>query len=393
MMNLPGQTSLPVASLQPVANLKQHWVAVLCNLPPQASGNDLLPLLSSDRNLLDACGKLPLLLRCADPLGLNSVDIERLPPGRLLLCLPASRCRSANLESQLRQLQASGARFLLEGCIPPELKLPSQINACIFDVSHGVLPLVQESLQKLPGPHLALHVDSQSRLEECRQAGFAWVCGDYALQPGSGKSEATSRSRLLKLLAMVARDADARELEALLKQDVGLSFHLLKLVNSAAFAPSTPITSFTQAINVLGRRQLQRWLQLLLYARTDDSGTANPLLPLAALRASLMESLCQAQGGNAEEREKAFMVGMFSLLPAVVVGALEEVVTAMKLDADIIAALLNGSGMLGSLLRFTDAATRGRDLPDAAGLGFSSTDYWQAMTQAWRWAGVVMQEA
>ena len=72
-----------------------------------------------------------------------------------------------------------------------------------------------------------------------------------------------------------------------LKQDPALSYHLLKLVNSAAFGFANPIHNFTQAINVLGRRQLQRWLQLLLYARPQQDGMPNLLLPEAARRAAV----------------------------------------------------------------------------------------------------------
>ena len=86
----------------------------------------------------------------------------------------------------------------------------------------------------------------------------------------------------MTMLALLARDADSRELEAQLKQDPGLSYHLLKLVNSAAFSSGTHIASFGQAISRIGRRQLQRWLQLLLYARQHPDGPPNLLLPIAA---------------------------------------------------------------------------------------------------------------
>ena len=93
-----------------------------------------------------------------------------------------------------------------------------------------------------------------------------------------------------------------------------MSFHLLKLVNSAAFAVNTAITGYAQAIAVLGRRQLQRWLQLLLYARGGADGLPNLLLPLAALRAGQLEMLCKRDGGDRDEQDLAFMTGAFSLL-------------------------------------------------------------------------------
>ncbi|WP_338844859.1 HDOD domain-containing protein [Massilia sp. W12] len=390
-MNQPGIHALPIAGLQPVANMKQHWVAAWCHLPARFPGSQLAPLLAGDNGLFDALGSLSLILPCPDPFSWNSIEVDKLPHGRLILALPASRCGVPSLEPQLRSLQSAGARFVVAGCLPPGFKIAPQIEAMMFDMSIGQIALARDTMSQMRGAHLASRVDSNAQMLECKAAGFSWLCGDYALQPGGIKMEATSRSRLLKLLALVARDAEARELEVLLKQDLGLSFHLLKLVNSAAFAPATPITSFTQAINVLGRRQLQRWLQLLLYARSDESGAANPLLPLAALRASLMEGLCRASGGDAAMCEKAFMSGMFSLLPMALEGALDEVIATLKLDEQVVQAILRQGGELGRLLDLVDAASRGRSLPDSGDI--SPAEWWQAMGQAWRWASVVIREA
>ena len=218
--------------------------------------------------------------------------------------------------------------------------------------------------------------------------GASWFAGDYALRSARRHSEAeegTSRRRLLALLGLLARDADVQELEVPLKQDPALAYHLLKLVNSAAFGFTAPITSFNQAITLLGRRQLQRWLQLLLYARQQDDGKINALLPLAALRAAQMESLCQLRGGDRAAQDLAFMTGVFSLLDTLLGMKMPDIIATLNLDPAVSGALLERSGELGAMLALAESGTT----PQPASLaraGIDGETYWRSLLQAYEWA-------
>jgi c-di-GMP-related signal transduction protein len=99
-------------------------------------------------------------------------------------------------------------------------------------------------------------------------ANRLWLDGDWMLAPPQRPTAAQSASRTLslKLLQMVMTDAETRELEAVLRQDPALSYHLLRLVNSLGMGLTRRIASFSQAIMILGRNQLRRWLNLMLFA-------------------------------------------------------------------------------------------------------------------------------
>ncbi len=209
--------------------------------------------------------------------------------------------------------------------------------------------------------------------------------------PGKGPTQAL----LLKILAQTTGDAETREIEATLKQDPQLSVQLLRLVNSVAFAPTTRINSFAHAITLLGRRQLQRWLQLLLYAGQSAGGATNPLLTAAALRAALMEGLCKANRADKATQDEAFMVGMFSLLDQLFGKPLPEIVAPLNLVRDVSEALLERSGKLGELLALVEAAesgSAGTD-PGLRRAGISNEAWCKVQVEALGWTLKISRES
>ena len=380
-------TPFPLVEMQAVANAQNEWLALIVRVGGDAYGTALHQVFGAP-DLLTAIAPLDCIVPLASPALLTPALLALMPSNRVIFAINAGVLADPALLKQTLALHDEGYRVLLDGQAGESIKLPPALRAVALDCSAG-LPVVrggQYQVLSLFGPHLAYGVNSAARFADCAGAGFEWLAGNWPLHPSPSAKphDGTSRKRLLALLGLLARDAESRELEQLLKQDPALSYHLLKLVNSAAFALSTQITSFGQAINLLGRRQLQRWLQLLLYARQQPDGMANPLLPLAALRAAQLECLCKLQGGEREDQDLAFMTGVFSLLDVLFGMPMEDIVGALGLAPAAAEALLLREGRLGQQLRLVE---EGLAAPEQlAALGIDHTQWWQSQLHAYHWA-------
>lgn len=221
-------------------------------------------------------------------------------------------------------------------------------------------------------------------------AGTRYVAGTWylAAPPKATGPQAASRALALQLVQLVANDADTHAIEALLRQDPTLSYHLLRLVNSLGMGLSRRITSFSQAILILGRSQLRRWLNLMLFAARQGDPRSAMLLARVAKRARAIELLARAAGLDKTAQEQGFMTGMFSLLGVLFGMPLSEVLAPLAIGDAVQGALLRGEGELGSLLQAIEAAEQGRfDDTSAllATLQVSHEDFNAAVIDATRW--------
>jgi len=312
---------------------------------------------------------------------------------RSIILLPAAGpdAEAAALESALRQ---AGRRLGL--LLAPGDPLPPT----------GVWPFVVLPIgvaRTLP-PYALIGLGSRSQLVITgvrNRADQAWAganqctlhSSEYLLARAtpSDKPDLT-RVKLLELLALVATDADSGEIEQIIRQETKLAYGLLRLVNSAAIAPRSPITSFSQAITLLGRRQLQRWLQLLVYAGQNNGPHTNPLLLVAATRGRLMELLAARlpQCAAIENLgDLSFMSGTFSLLDILLHLSMHDVLAQLPLPAVVDQALDCHQGPLGPLLLALSAIDSGDH--DLAGeildqLGIDGPTFCEAQVDALVWA-------
>ncbi|RZA34402.1 MAG: HDOD domain-containing protein [Lysobacteraceae bacterium] len=375
--------SFPLVAIDPVANGQNEWVALCLRVEGGAATAQQLQAVFGTPDLLAAIAPLDGLLFIEHPAALTPPVLALMPPSRIGFVVSAAALAADGVARRLTELHEIGYRLWLDGAPPPGVKVPLALRTIARDCGRDPVPAVQ--LAALFGPHLAFGVDSAARLAQCETAGFDWFSGAYPHDPllSGDKGDGTTQRRILTLLGLLSRDADSREIEQQLKQDPALSWHLLKLVNSAAFAVSTQITSFNQAISLLGRRQLQRWLQLLLYARQQPDGLPNLLLPLAARRAAQLEALCKGAGGSRDDCDQAFMTGVFSLLDRLLHMPMTDIVGELCLPPQVSGALLQRSGEFGKWLRLTETHPSHAALDEA---GAARADWWTSQLNAYHWA-------
>ncbi|MEJ7805899.1 MAG: HDOD domain-containing protein [Telluria sp.] len=198
-------------------------------------------------------------------------------------------------------------------------------------------------------------------VKEAIPHGTLLIEGDWymAAPPKATGAQAASRALSLQLAQLIAADAHTHEIEALLRKDPTLSYHLLRLVNSLGMGVGRRITSFSQAILILGRQQLRRWVNLMLFAARQGDVRSRMLLARVAVRGRLLEQLARARGLDKHTQDQAFISGMFSLLGILFGMALTEVLAPLSMSDAVSDALLGYQGELGLMLRLCEAFEEG----------------------------------
>ena len=273
-----------------------------------------------------------------------------------------------------------GALALLEYTDVVKVDISRQTDAAL-------LTRFVERIKLLGKTTLAEKVESDEQMQFCRRLGFDLFQGYYFARPTviEGKHLHPSEISLLRLLWLLTQDADDEAIETVFRKAPLLVVNLLRLINSAGSGMGTRVTSLRHAITLVGRRQLLRWLQLMLYSGPPGARqVVNPLLQLAATRGRLMELLVEklpeAASGGRELVDQAYMVGILSLMPALFGGSMAEVLAQLPVVRPVHAALDEHGGTLGELLRLIEwledsqgnladdpAPPRSPDSPVAAG--------------------------
>jgi EAL and modified HD-GYP domain-containing signal transduction protein len=398
---------------QPILNRDQSLVAYeLLFRRAETAAADVIDDLSATASVISHASELGMNNVVGSSLGFVNIDaavlmsdfVQFLPRDKVVLeILETVKVDDAILK-RVSALKQAGYIFALDDVIKDTQdvrQLLPLVDIVKIDIN-GMQPAdIARLSQQFKSAHkklLAEKVESIDQVKLCLDLGFDYFQGYYFAKPAvlSGKKLPPSQLALIRLMGLLNSEAENAEIERAVKQDAALGLNLLRMANSPALGSGSRISTLGQAMMLLGRQQLQRWLQILMYSEPGRKpGAVSPLLNMATTRGKLLELVAQKiRPGNRQSADIAFTVGIMSLVDALFCIPMREILMQMPVSQPVSDALLSRNGLYGDMLRFAEQLERMDESPaglraSIERLGLTYNDLQQLQLAAYDWSDQV----
>lgn len=333
---------------------------------------------------------------------LESGDLAALPADRVVLEILEDIAPDDAAIAACEELRQAGFSLALDDYVPGDpreemLPLVDWVKVDLIETDPKKLKRLVRQLRGTGAKLLAEKVSTRAEYDRCHALGFEYFQGFYFANTEilSGRSIEPGQAALLDLMGRIQRDEDTHSVVEGLKPHPSLSVGLLRIANSSALARAQRLARVEDALVFLGRRQLQRWLAVLLFAESRPGGFRDPLLVTAAKRGRLLELAARHLGGDSAWCERAFLVGILASIDALLGCSKQEVIGELRLDQEVEAALLRHQGQLGTLLAAAEAFEQcefGRAEAALAELGIPAAKFQADEITAYEWVHGLSEE-
>ncbi|MDX8390687.1 MAG: HDOD domain-containing protein [Mariprofundaceae bacterium] len=308
--------------------------------------------LLTDIGLETLAGTLPVYVNVPDAMLLDDIT-SLLPPEKVCIEILEDAVVNDELIAACKRLKEQGYTILLddftfEPQFAPLLEIADIVKVDILATQDRLAEKVA-SLRPYKVQLLAEKVETYEQHEMTKNMGFTLFQGYFFCHPEvvKGTKLPDSKIAIMQALQQVMTAEAIEDIEGVVKRDVGLSYRLLKYINSAAFGMRREIESVNQALTLLGLSNIRRWLSLLSLASLGSDKPAE-LVRMAMLRGRILEGIAGIQ--KASNPADYFVLGMFSLLDALLDQTMDVALQEIALPADIIEGLTNSDSRYGRLL-------------------------------------------
>lgn len=295
--------------------------------------------------------------------------------------------------SACRHLKEGGYLIALDDFTLPDDREPLVELADIIkiDIRQTSLQRAATELSEHYGRYrhlmLAEKVETREEFLAAKKAGFVYFQGYFFRKPEilTAHDIPENQANYLRMWQAASRpQLDVREIEDLIKGEASLCYRLLRYLNSPAFGFSHQIHSVRHALTLLGEREVRRWIRLVA---TLGAGQGKPSeLVLSAL---VRGHFCELFSSNIRHEGDLFLLGLLSLMDAILQIPMDLILENVPVDREIRAALQGGPSSLNPFYQLMVAQESG-DWQTVSGLAnqlhVSETSVAEAYWNAVRWA-------
>ncbi len=272
-----------------------------------------------------------------------------------------------------REIAQKGFRLALDDFfyqeeLEPLIQLADTIK---FDFRLTPVEELPDIIRKLSACNIRLLAEKVETHEEFKRAvelGFRYFQGYFFNKPEilKGRGLPDSKLNLLAIMAEANKEEVAfGKLESIISRDVSISYKLMRYIDSAYFKRATEITSIKQAIVLLGENGIRRFLSLIAMAGLA-ADKPDELIRTSIIRAKFCELLGKSDSAETRPSE-LFMLGLFSLIDAIMDNSMEYLVENIPLPRNIKEALIHQEGEMYTYLKLAICYEKG-DWPEISRL-------------------------
>ena len=301
------------------------------------------------RDVIDHCLLLApentrelLFINCTREVLMSGI-VTLLPPATTVLEILEDIDPDPELIRACVELRGKGYRFALDDFEPDESKLPFfeiadfiKIDFLLSDQSQRQIIYTMAKGRDIT--FIAEKVENARDVQQARGEGCKLFQGYFFSKPAIVKTRviAQNHATYLRLLASLTRTpADISEVERLVMSDPSLCYRLLRLVNSAIYAPPSPIVSIRSALLVVGDDEFRKAVTVAL-AGLAVGTQSQAVVDMALERARFCELLAPLMN---ESPSRLYLLGMLSLIDVILAIPMTQVMGALAVDAEMKAAL------------------------------------------------------
>lgn len=189
---------------------------------------------------------------------------------------------------------------------------------------------------------LAEKVETQDQFAAAQEMGYVYFQGYFFRRPEvlRAREIPTNQMNYLRLLAAVSKDEmDLREVEQIIKTEASILYRLLRYLNSPIFGMRNEIHSIRHGLAILGEREIRRWIRLVTLVSAGEQKSSDLVLS-ALVRARFCELVASK---IPRTQSDLFLVGMVSMMDAILEIPMEEILDKIALDKDT-KSVLSGTG-------------------------------------------------